>query len=204
MEINLPTQILSIIGRWKLYAAIAAGVIILSGAIYLKGHSDGFSESDNKWKAAIGQAKDKVVRIDTVFITQRADTGTFIAKPIADDSYKAKVKAVIEQTRQLASIYATAADSLEQINQQLAARLELALAPKLIHLNTPALGDLIIRYFPVDSTANVFQHQPPPLKTVTVYEEKVVLIPESTWVTVGHYALGAAVGILTGYAIAHK
>ena len=200
---NLPPVVMNLLAKWQTYTIIAGVVAAVLGATYLKGHSDGVDQTDNKWKAAIADAKDKVVKVDTIFLPQKPSEGTFSPQAIVDAAYQKKVTAVIDEARNLAVAYGTRADSLQAINTQLEARLELSLEPKMIHLATTELGDLILKYYPADSSANVYRYQPPPEKVVTVYQEKLVMEPRSDWETAAHYVIGVAVGIVAGYAIGH-
>jgi hypothetical protein len=190
--------------KLKSYAIGAGAFLLILGAVYLAGHRDGWNEADNKWKADISNADYQTVRIDTISVVQQPQGGTFSSSPLSDDGAKTKVDEAVERIKTLVGVYATENDSLRQINRQLTTSLQLALEPKLIKLSTPELGDLILKYFPADSSANVYRHLPPPVKTVTVYQEKVVIQPQSTWMTVGHYAVGIAVGVVAGYVISHK
>jgi hypothetical protein len=201
---NLPPTALNIFAKWQLYATVVGIAIVYTGAVYLKGHSDGVDTTNDHWKAAIADAKPVEVHRDTTYQAQKPDSGTFTAQAILNAKYQKKVAQVIQQAQELVGTYANENDSLKAINANLTSQLQSALQPKLIHLQTAEIGDLILQYFPADSSANVYKHTPPPERVVTVYLEKPVLEPQSMWTTVGHVAIGVATGAVLGYIISHK
>lgn len=197
---NLPTLLVDAIAKWKFVVAVLGVLLLYSGVIYYAG----YNKADNKWRAAISASTTVEVRRDTVFVAQDANSGTFSAQALVDAKARKKIAEVVRQANELVGVYATENDSLRAINANLTLQLETALEPKLIHLSTVELGDLILKYYPADSTANVYQYQPPPVKTVTIYQERLVLEPQSIWTTMGHVAIGVATGVVVGYAVTHR
>ena len=196
-------DIASLIPKWKTYAAIAGIALAIATGLYFKGHSDGYNEADDQWKAAFAVATFKEVKRDTVYIPAKPESGHFASTPAtADAAYQARVDRIVDTSAVAIGRYITVNDSLRQSNLQLKSRLQLAFAPRLIHLQTPAIGDLILRYFPADDSANVYQYTPAPRQVVTVYTEKLVLEPRSDLETAAYIALGTGVGILVAV-IAH-
>jgi hypothetical protein len=200
---NLPPAVLNIFAKWQLYATVVGIAIVYTGAVYLKGHSDGVDTTNDHWKAAIADAKPIEVKRDTSYHTQKPDSGTFTAQAILNAKYLKKVEQVVQQAQKLVGIYVNENDSLKAINANLISQLRIALAPKLIRINTKEVGDLVLQYFPADSSANIYKHIPPPERVVTVYLEKPVLEPQSTWTTIGHVAIGVATGAVLGFIVAH-
>ena len=193
-----------IVDHWKEYALLGCAILAAFVGTYFKGHSDGFDEADNGWRAAIAEAKPVEVHRDTLWMPAKPDSSSFAVQTILKAEYQKKVQALVNQAQVLSATYANKEDSLQAINANLTLHLQSALSPKLIHLSTPALGDLVLKYFPADSSANVYKHIPPPERVVTVYLEKSVIEPESTWTTIGRYTLGIAVGAVMGYVIASQ
>jgi hypothetical protein len=193
-----------IIKNWKTYALIGAAALAVLVGMYFKGHSDGYDEADNQWRANIAAAKPTEVARDTAWLPSKPDSGSFAVQAFEKAQYKKKIQAAVDEARAVTIAYATKEDSLKAIVSQLESRLTAALSSKLIRLSTPTLGDLVLEYYPVDESANVFYHNPPPAKVVTVYLEKPVVAPESSWTTIGRYTLGIAIGAVIGYVIASQ
>lgn len=198
---TIPEELTKTIGtvpRWQLYSAIAGIVACILGGIYFKGHSDGYDSADTKWRDKLTNAKPVETHRDTTHISQPTETGAFQAKVDSiSQQYQKKVAKAVSAAMELTQAYQSESDSLRARCDQLQHRLEASLAPKLIHLQSKTIGDLILQYFPADSSANVWKHTPPDREVVTVFMEKPVLEPRSDWEVVGYVAIGTGVGILT-------
>ena len=113
-----------IMGNLKTYAIIAGAVILVCIATYFKGHSDGWTESDNKWKVAIAESKPHEVARDTVYIKAKPTNGTYEVETLVAQKYQKRIDSVLAVAKAEAIIDWTTsqseADSLRQINTKLA------------------------------------------------------------------------------------
>jgi len=188
-----------IVSNAKLLLYGIAAIVCVGAFCFVRGCSYGEGQMDTKWRAEIAAARPVERHRDTVFVPRKPYTGTFQPKTITVVEHNKKIAEVTAQAMELTQAYANKVDSCRAINKQVTAAYIQALQPRLIELETPELGKLILRYFPADSTANIYEHHPPPIKEVIIYRDKLVLEPRSDWETVGYVVLGTTIGGLIMY-----
>ena len=66
-------------------------------------------------------------------------------------------------------------------------------------IKTKEIGELVLEYFPLDNSGNVYRHTPPDTPLVKVTTERLVLEPRSALETYGIPVATAIVGGLIVY-----
>lgn len=174
--------------------------VLLGAGIFIKGCNYGENRKDAEYKTAISEGKLVERSRDTTSTPQAPVEGHFGTQTLKDPTYDAKVRQAVQAAYQRGKLEASQQhlsdlDSANAVISILGDELDKAYQPKLGHIKTPSIGELWFTFYPVDSTANVFRHEPPPLKTIYVTNDKLVLVPRSNLETAGYVVAGAGFGI---------